>query len=470
MQYPPLMPRVAAAVAAVWALAGCASLAPVDTRPSLQSAAPSSWAAPLPHQGQATELQRWWAQFNDPLMDDLLAAAQQASPTLAAARTRVAEARVALAEAGAREGLGLDVAANVSRSRTTPGQPVATAGSVALQGRWEVDLWGSVAAGREAAQAQIESAQAGWHAARVAVAAETASTYVAWRACRAQSQVQRDDVASQQRALGIAVQAERAGTRAPTDTAVSRAALAQSQAQLAARQVVCDAQVKALVALTALPESALRSRVDAWPSAVPQPAQPLVPDVPATVLRQRPDVYQAEREWVTRAARLVQADAAQRPSVVLSGSIGRSRVSTAGLTSEGAVWSLGPLSITWPVLDGGSRRAAREAADVALDEARTRYLATLREAVREVEDALLQLDSLAAQRVRTREALEALEQVWRGTESRARAGLASTLELEDARRQTLQARQSLMDIELAHTQTWITLYRALGGGWNPENP
>ncbi len=461
--------RLALVLASAWVLAGCASLVPADPRPPETIPAPASWNAPLPHQGQAADLQRWWQQFNDPLLDELLTRAQAVSPDLASARTRIEQARAARVAAGAAGLPSLDANAQLLRGQSDLAQPVANSAGLALQGRWELDVFGAQAAGQDAALATFESARAGWHQARVSVAAETTSTYVALRSCQLQLQTQASDLDSRRRTLATATLAERAGLRASADLALLQAATAEADARLTERRVQCESLIKSLVALSGMAETELKTRLGSVPAAVPQPAQLRVPQVPAAALRQRPDVYRAERDWLARAAEVVQAEAARRPSVSLSGSIGLQRISTAGFSTDGTVWTLGPLAVSLPVFDGGRRLAARDAAVVALDEARVRYLASLRDAVREVEDALLQLDGLALRREQTAQALKGYEAALLATEARERAGLASTLDLEDARRLTLQARQSMIELERAQTQAWITLYRALGGGWNPEN-
>lgn len=461
--------KLALVLASAWLLAGCASLAPANPSPPQAIPAPAGWQAPLPHQGQAADLQRWWQQFNDPLLDELLANAQAVSPDLASAQTRIAQARAARVAATSAGMPAVDASAQLLRGQSDLSQPVATSAGLALQGRWELDLFGAQAAGRDAAQANLESAQAGWHQARVSVAAETTSTYVALRACQLQYLTQRADLESRQRTLATATLAERAGLRASGDLALLRAATAEAESRLTDRRVQCESLIKSLVALTGIEESPFKARLGTEPGVVPKPAGLQVPQVPAMALRQRPDLYRAEREWLARAADVVQAEAARRPSISLSGSIGLSRISIGSFSTDGSVWTLGPLAVSLPVFDAGRRVATRDAAMVALDEARVRYLATLREAVREVEDALLQLDGLVQRREQTARALAGYEAALVATEARERAGLASTLDLEDARRLTLQARQSMIELERAQTQAWITLYRALGGGWNPEN-
>ena len=145
-------------------LAGCASAPALPTEPA--AAVAPAWQAPLPHGGAATDLTRWWSQFNDPIVPALLAAAQSASPTLASARARIERARAARVAAGAALLPQVDAVASASSGRPVPGQPSASSASLGLQAAWELDLFGGVASGRNAAQARLAGAQAGWHDAR----------------------------------------------------------------------------------------------------------------------------------------------------------------------------------------------------------------------------------------------------------------------------------------------------------------
>jgi len=200
------------------------------------------------------------------------------------------------------------------------------------------------------------------------------------------------------------------------------------------------------------------------------PALIAVGTVPADVLNQRPDLYIAAREVEAASADVSQARAARWPRVSLSGSFGRMRLETSAATIEGATWAAGPLSISLPLFDGGTRRANVDAARARYDEAAVTYRASVRGAVREVEQALVQLDSAEARRNDARTAAEGFETSYRAVEARYRGGIASLFELEDARRSALLAQVSLVDLERDRVAAWITLYRALGGGWTPVPP
>lgn len=455
---------VAALVPAL--LAACATTAPVTTPGSPGAPVAAQWQAPLPHGGQVGDLQRWWAQFDDPLLLRLIGAGQQVSPSIAAARSRLEQARAARVASGAALLPSLDATASASRGRFDFATPLGTSTSAALQAGWELDLFGANRAGANAAQARLEGSEAGWHEARVSVAAEIASTYVSLRACQAQVAQAEFDAASRAETSRLTGLAARAGFQPPAAADLARASAAQGNATLTQQRAQCDLAVKSLVALTGLDEAALRSELAAGQARLPQPAELGVAAVPAQALAQRPDVLAAAREVVAASADAEQARAQRWPRITLAGNIGPARFESGGVSTSGTLWAIGPVAVSLPLFDGGTRRANVEAARARYDAAASAYAASLRGAVREVESALVALQSTAARNEDARIAAEGFERSYRATESRYKGGVASLFELEDARRSAVAAQSALIDLQRERVAAWISLYRALGGGWS----
>lgn len=446
-------------------LAACAGT-PAATDPSLQaSLAASRWQAPLPHAGQPTDLVRWWSQFDDPVLVRLIDAAQAASPTLASAQARIAQARATRVAAGAALGPTLDANAGAARRRVSPVSLTETNLNADLQASWEIDLFGANRASRDAAQARLEGAHASWHDARVSVAAEAATSYTALRACEAQLQQTDIDAASRAETSRLTALSERAGFQSPANAALARASAAQGRSLATAQRAQCDTLVKSIVALTALEEPALRGLLGAGSARLPQ-AAPIAPaQVPAALIAQRPDLFNAARTVEAAAADRDASAAQQWPRVSISGSIGALRLTTGAGTSSGSTWAIGPLQVSFPLFDGGARAANTEAARAAYDEAVLLYKARARTAVREVEEALVALQSTGAQQADAATAAEGFESSFRATEARYMGGLASLFELEDARRTAVAANGALIELQRERAVAWISLYRALGGGW-----
>lgn len=460
--------RACLAGAATAGLAACASPGLPDAVPP--PAVASAWQSPLPAVDRAADLRLWWAQFGDPLLSDLIDAAQLASPSVSAAGNRIAQARAARTAASAALGPQAGATAALSRGSGESGAGAATSASVGLQASWELDLFGAGRAARDAAQARLEGAQAGWHDARIAVASELASSYVELRSCEAQRELTRLDAASRTETARLTGLSAQAGFRPPSEAALARASAAQGRTLLSRQQAQCELLVKSLVALTARDEAALRQQLAAASGRLPQAAPIAVASLPAALLQQRPDLVAAAREVAAAAADQTQRSAQRWPQLSLSGSVGRARVASGAGTFGDATWSMGPLSLSLPLFDGGTRVANVEAARAAYDDAVLQLQARLRTAVREVEDALVQLQSTGERGEDTSAAAADFEASLKATDARYRGGLGSLFELEDARRNAVVARSTIVALQRERLGAWISLYRALGGGFDASTP
>jgi len=443
-------------------LAGCAVTgagAPVE--PVIAS----SWQAPLPHDGDVAELRRWWARFDDPMLGRLVDAAEAASPTIASAEARIADARARRAAAGAALLPSLDATANLARGRQDVSLPVGTSDGVGLQASWELDVFGRNRAARDAAEARVEGAGATWHDARVIVAAETANQYLGLRACESLLAQVRLDAESRAETARLTELSMQSGFESRANAALTRASAAQGSLLVRQQAEQCEQIVKALVALTAIAEPDLRAQLAAAAARLPQPAAIAVPAVPAAALAQRPDVFARARDVVAASADIGAAEADQWPRITLAGSIGAARFDSSFGSFSGTTWSIGPVAVSLPVFDAGARRANVVAARARYDEATSAYAATLRNAIRDVESALIALQGTAERSADAQAAADDFEVSYRATDARYRSGFGTLFELEDARRSALAAQIALINLRRERIAAWIALYRALGGGW-----
>ena len=244
---------VVTAAAAACGLTACAGLPQPDAPPTVTpQATPAAWQAPLPHDGQLTELARWWQQFNDPVLSLLIESAQGVNASVASAKSRIEQSRASAVAAQATLGPSLNANASASRGRQDLSAPLGTSASVGLQAGWEFDLFGGNRAGRDAAQARLDGASASWHDARVSVAAEVANQYTALRACEAQLAQTQLDAASRAETSRLTELSAKAGFQAPANAALARASAAQGNSLLTQQRAQCDLVVKAVVALSGM--------------------------------------------------------------------------------------------------------------------------------------------------------------------------------------------------------------------------
>ena len=160
---------------------------------------------------------------------------------------------------------------------------------------------------------------------------------------------------------------------------------------------------------------------------------------------------------------------AQRyPRLTLSGSVGALRVSSMGRETNLDTWSFGPLAVTLPLFDGGQRKANVVSAEAAYAQSVSVYRGKVRQAVREVEEALVNLQSTDARKQDAAVATAGYAESLAATQARYGQGLASLVELEDARRNALAAESAQLSLGLERNRAWVSLYRALGGGFEPD--
>ena len=468
-------------------LAGCAVTSPpgavgADLPPQWYAAVPTpTLDAGVAHDASLSGLSRWWQLQNDALLVELIDAAQRVGPSVITARANIAQARAARSISGGALLPSLDGVGSVSRGSAAqggapsgggPGSLVSTTAQLGLQASWEVDVFGKNAAKRDAAQERLMASQAQWHDARVVVAAEVASQYYSLRSCEKQLAVTARDAQSRAETSRLTALATQAGFGAPAVAALARASAAEGASRLTQQRAQCAVTVKVLVALTALDEPMLaqklaRSLIDS-PDGSPQQPIMNVASVPAQAIGQRPDVYSAARDVSAASLDVGSAAAARLPRLTLAGNIGTGRTRVGGMSQSFDTWSFGPLSLTLPLLDGGISRGNLDIANARYEEAVGKYKSVVRLAVREVEEALVNLQSTADRASDTETAAEGYRASFAGTEARYKAGLASLVELEESRRTLLAAQSALLTLQLERRNAWIALYRALGGGWQLE--
>jgi NodT family efflux transporter outer membrane factor (OMF) lipoprotein len=444
--------------------------APPNPAPAPQWRAPQARA----HGAKAEELREWWARFNDPALDALIAAAQNNSGTIAQAGARIEQARSSLVAAGAASLPSLEATVAANRAAFTFGGPTAIREQVQIgvQSAWEIDLFGGRAREREAAAAQLASSNAAWHDARVSLAVEAANAYLNYRYCEMQVKLAEADARSRAETARLAELLGQAGLQAPADVALARGSAADARSILSQRQSICELSVKGMVALSAIDEPALRqllAQADRV-ARLPQPAEFGIDALPARILAQRPDVAAAERDVAAASARIGVQEAQRYPSLSLSGNIVPTRISIGDAPALNVrTWSIGP-AVTLPLFNGGRIAANVESARAQYAAAEIVYRAKVRQAVREVEEALVRLSSAGERFKEVQTAVSGYRAALQAAQDRQRNGFASLVELEDVRRSALTAEAAQAALEQERVSAWIALYRAAGGGWegNPS--
>jgi NodT family efflux transporter outer membrane factor (OMF) lipoprotein len=343
-----------------------------------------------------------------------------------------------------------------------------TTTGVAVDAAWELDMFGSVRRATEGARARLQGTERDWHQARVSLAAEVATDYTTYRACQ-QLVIANDREARSRRETAklVSVSVD-AGFTAPADGYLATAGAATASSNLAAQQAQCDLTVKSLVALTGMGEPELRRLLGA-DAVLPVPAEFTIASLPVALISQRPDLASAESAVAAASADVGVAEASRYPRLSLSGSISFGVVNIAGKNTEATSWSFGP-ALTVPLFDAGKRRADVRSAEARYAQALANYRLAVRNAVKEVEQALVNLDSAAHRETDARAAAESSQRYFRAVEANWRSGGANLITLEDARRTANNAELSLIGLQRDRVLNWISLYKALGGDWQQRTP
>ncbi len=468
------------AMIATMSLAGCA-VGPTYQRPALPL--PQAWIAPLPHQGDTAKLKDWWASWGDPVLLELIEHAERENPTITISAARISQSRAAFTAAQSPLFPSLTGNASSNRSRSNSGgsgQFGAPSGNqtssnndssktstraASVDAAWELDLFGGNRRGREAASARADASEFRWHDARVSVAAEVATSYANLRACEILVTGYVRDAASRSETARLTDLKTKAGFSAPADAALTRASAAEAAARLTSQRADCDVEIKSLAVLSVMAEPDLRQKLKLATATFPKPSALAINSVPASALSQRPDVAASERELAAASADIGVAEADRYPHISLSGSIGYSVANFGSGDAKGQTWSYGP-QITVPIFDAGRRAANADSAKARYAEALANYQGLTQRAVREVEEALVRINSAIAREADADAALKGYDAYLAAADARVRAGAGSLVELEEARRLVVASQGVAVGVERERLTAWISLYRAMGGGWN----
>jgi len=457
----PLVPILAAALLAACAVGPdyrAAAPAPVE----LQNAQmPGVYAGGSP-------VAEWWRQFDDPVLERLVADALLANPDLRIAMTRVQAARAVFTER--RLDPWPHVVADAAGERTR--QPDAAGGAIAeeyslgFDAAWELDLFGRLRRGAEAARADLQAEQAGLEDAQVSVAAEVARNYFLLRGAQKRIAVSEQTLVNLGQTQRLTETRHALGAGSALDVNSSRARLKAIEADIPLLRSLETASRYRLAVLLGLQPG----KLDAWlvPRETPAYARALPLGDTRELLRNRPDVRAAERRLASATARVGVATADLFPRISIRGFAGFLSGDLSGLVAgSNEAWSLAP-AISWAAFDMGSVRARLRAAEAGADGAAIQYEKAVLAALEDAENAL---QDYARRQERLRIVVEqatAAREAERLADAGYREGAMDFLTLLDAQRNQLAADDALADAEAAVNIAAVTVYKALGGAGTGE--
>jgi NodT family efflux transporter outer membrane factor (OMF) lipoprotein len=470
------------AVLAVALFQGCA-VGPNYQQP--KTAVPAQWSAPK--SGGETNLEpsiaSWWKSFKDPQLDSLIERAVKTNHDLRIAEARVREARALYRIASSQLWPTMDAGGSYARQRQSKNQPVL--GSLPMpsgipfdnnvyqagfDASWEIDVFGGNRRAVEAGKSEVAAAEFGRRNVLVTLLGEVARNYVELRGCQRRLEIATNNLKTQQEALALTKDRFNKGLTSDLDVQQAATLLANTRAVIPMLETGIQVYIHRLGVLLGQPPEALLTELSA-PAPIPSGPPEVPVGLPSELLRRRPDIQQAERQLAASTARIGVATADLFPKFSLTGIAGYESTSASDWFAGGSkFWSLGP-TVQWRIFDAGRIRANIRVQNARQEQALAAYEETVLMSFEDVENSLvayakeqIRRRSLEDAATSSRDSLHLANQLYSN-------GLASFINVLDAERSLYQAEDALVQSDKAVTQNLISLYKALGGGWEElEHP
>lgn len=454
-------PRLLLSMLAAALLAGCAITEPAS-RPDY--ALPGNWSEAA--DPAAAIDARWWQAFDADALDALIEHARRNNPGLAIATERVIQAEQQLRTAGAARLPGVNLGASTSERRSRPdggSTSTAEASSATLSVAWEIDLWGRLAAGVDAASAGLAASRFDLAGVRLSLDANVASTWFQTLALAERLAIARRNLAIAERLLALVEVRYRNGAVSALDLSRQRTTVLSQQSAITPLEVQLRQTRSALALLAGEFPQGFDSPSGAL-DALQVPA--VAAGLPSGLLTRRPDIAAAEARLAAADANVAAARAALLPGVQLTGSGGLASAALLSLADPTRSTALAA-ALTQTLFDGGRLRAQVESARSRQRELVETYRQSVLTALKEVEDALGNAARARAQEATQRAIRDEAARTLRLSELRYREGADDLAAVLDAQRTLFQAQDQLAQLRLARLTAATDLYKALGGGWTP---
>jgi len=454
------------ALAALLTMTGCASLAPEMKLPD----------APVPARYEdsnavtSTELADWRGFFADERLRALIDRALLNNRDLRVATLNIERARAQYQVQRADLLPTVNAQASGTHQRTSgdvngTGVTITSHQYAASLGvaSYELDLFGRVASLRDQALSQFFATESAQRATRISLVAELANAYLTHAADRERLQLANDTLASQQASYDLVRQRHALGTASALELRQAQTTVESARVDVARYTSLLAQDRNAISLLVGMPVS------DRQLAEVPIDTLNALPEIdaglPSQLLQRRPDIVQAEQTLRGANASIGAARAAFFPSITLTASAGSASANLSDLFRGGqGAWSFAP-QITLPIFDGGRNQANLKIAETDRDIAVANYEKSIQSAFREVADALAERSTLGEQLDAQLALTEATAETHRLSQARFERGVDSWLQVLDAQRSYYAARQNLIATRLSRLTNQVTLYKALGGGW-----
>lgn len=466
-------------------LAGCV-VGPNYRRPEV--ALPNRWTVAPARGTEATPSQRdqWWSSFQDTTLSLLIERAVGRNLDLKLALERVQQARAA--RGIARSGYFPSVNAGASAIRLRGGfnqgviravpssnNPDGPSGLISpfetsvfqgnLSASWELDVFGGIRRGVQAATADVAAAEENRRDVLVILLGDVGRVYAQLRGFQRRLEIANKNIKTQQDTLDLTTARAKAGLGTQLDVSRAAAQLESTKAAVPTLLSGIDVSIHRLSVLLGEEPGSLHSELETV-SPIPAAGPDVEIGLPSDLLKRRPDIRRAEAQLMAATARIGEAKADLFPRFVLTGTAGRQATQLHALTlGAGNFFSIGP-GIRVPLFTGGRIRS-----NIALQTARQRealisYQSTILNALEDVENALVSYSQEQERRDRLNQAVQQSQLAVDLATEQYRAGLVDFLSVLEAQRELYANEDQLVQSQTSVTTNLVALYRALGGGWS----
>ncbi|MES2073206.1 MAG: efflux transporter outer membrane subunit [Pseudomonadota bacterium] len=425
----------------------------------------------------APALETWWTGFNDPDLNRIIQRVLDQNLDLAAAMARVEQARAATREAGARQMPSGSLGAQVARQHQSLQSPAGKLASafpgydrnqslydVSAGASWELDLFGGLKRGTEAARAEEQAAEAGSLGVRVSVATEAADAYFRVRGAQQRLALAQAQVAANESLLELVRLRLANGVASSREVAQAEALVSQAKVTMPPLRAELAIQLNRLDVLMGAQPGSYATELAPMKTDTAVPAISLAQG-PADLLRRRPDVIAAERRLAASSARIGVATAEYYPKLSLSALIGFASLGSGGLFSAASFQPQAAAGLRWRLFDFGRVDAEVARAKGANAEALVEYRKSMLRATEDVENAVVELTELEAQAQELVREVDAHARAKEASEDAYKGGAIGLFEVLQEERQLLAARDQLARVHADNARAAVATFRALGGGW-----
>lgn len=415
---------------------------------------------------------RWWTVFEDPMLTQLIEQVAESNLDLKLAVARVDEARARLGVVSGERVPTLDATGDVSRQRGSENDVFSTGTtytrySIGLDASWEVDLFGRVRRSIEEAAANLESVHEDRNDVMVTMYAEVALTYLAIRTFQSRLAATRGNIESQRQVLALTRSRFKHGLATDLDVAQAERILGSSEAEIPPLRIELSRAINSIGVLLGRNPGTFSDELSKV-KPIPLPPEKITVGIPADLLRQRPDIRRAERELAAQTARIGIAKADLYPRFSLNGTFGLAATDSENLFESGSrAYSFGP-AVRWNLFDGNRIRNQVKVEDARTEQALLRYEQTVLNALNEAENAFtsyreqrLRLEALERTVVAARRSVKLSTELYK-------QGLTDFQNVLDSQRALFVIENQVAEARGETVAILVRLYKALGGGWDPE--